>query len=121
MKTEIKTIYRDCNIRSYRYKAYVSKRTGVLLHLTAGCRTWGSFAEAFRHYSDGSPNWRWNKDTMEALRVGYDRWEHARRVAQRMEATELLRKLAVAVTKYRALCHLRRRRKAPKKLATRTR
>lgn len=39
--------------RRYRVRAYVDRKTGKVLVIKAGCRTWRTFAEAMAHYVGG--------------------------------------------------------------------
>lgn len=52
MKPKAKTITveRRANIRHFTYRAHLSPKTGRLLKIVAGCRTWKTFLEAELHY-----------------------------------------------------------------------
>jgi ABC-type transport system substrate-binding protein len=59
-----KTAYkvsREGNIRQWTYTAHLSV-TGKLLRITAGCRTWKTFEDAFAHYHGEGPYkvYRWS-------------------------------------------------------------
>lgn len=48
-------IRRRTNIRDYSFNVHLSRSTGKLLKIRAGCRTWLSFADALAHYRGDGP------------------------------------------------------------------
>lgn len=57
-KVETKKFSREANIRDYRYTVTVNKKTGAVIKIEAGCRTWQSFREATDHYrAEGHLRW----------------------------------------------------------------
>lgn len=53
-----KTVSIESNIRDWVYTAYIGK-TGRLLSIRAGCRTWKDFTAARHHYYPDDPHARW--------------------------------------------------------------
>lgn len=110
MNREAKKISIACLIRDYTYTAHVSKATGKLSKITAGCRTWKSFKEADRHYERD----KWNEHhygTFIALTP--------KAFAQRLEARSILARLRLAVETYQLQCSERRKLQRRKRRAVR--
>jgi hypothetical protein len=91
--------------RSYTYQVFVTKRGGLVRCITAGCRYWQSFAEAFAHYRGES--WRlapvakpeWNDAQVLSL-AATNFVAAARLYANREDARGALRALERMVQKY---------------------
>lgn len=94
---EIKKISRECNIRTYTYTAHISKATGRLIKITAGCRAWKTFAAAELHYQTG--DWKDGNPT------------HPDRYGRRAEVRAILHRLEDLVAVYQSACRVRRRAK----------
>lgn len=89
-----------CHIRHWVYTVHVTKATGRVRKITAGCQKWLSFADAHQHYLTG----KW-----------YDGSEHIGKLsrlyfAHRLEATQILHKLQHTVEAYQLTCKRRRKR-----------
>ena len=109
--SHVRFVSRECNIRNYRYSAHVDKRTGRVLKITAGCRTWRTFAAAFAHYEHGKGAFgasRWEWSVLNAMQAKGEWASYRMRYADRQEAIRLLHKLRADVIKVQ----LRIRRKA---------
>ena len=78
---DVVEVKRAANIRRYVYVATLSKKTGRLLHITAGCQKWKTFQEAYSHYNR-PPRWS-------DAHLGDD----CHLLAQRTEARSLLQRL----------------------------
>lgn len=102
----MRTVSRECNIRSYTYRAHLTE-SGRLSRITAGCRTFKTFDIAFAHYRGEGP---WGAGWSDA-RVGDDKAAHARR----LEARELLRQLERDVEREKRRIRARNRRRKAKK------
>lgn len=91
---KIRVVARKSNLRSFTYSAYVSKKTGALLRIKAGCRTWYSFDDAIAHYSgDGryAPS-KWTDAELARKQVNFPS-DYRREWAERFEARSILRNL----------------------------
>lgn len=99
-------------VRRYTYMAYVSKATGKLIHIVAGCRDWKSFHEAFEHYRGHS---RYTDKWSDANVRLHDQQGYGM-AGTRADAVETLQRLERAVKRYAAKCHVKKVvRKAVKK------
>lgn len=99
--------------RHYNVRAVVSKNTGRVLHIYAGCRHWRSFDEALAHYAGhGScytPRWINLRDVVtlgDAERLGREG-----DYSNRHYSLIALSRAAGLVRKYQALCKKRASRK----------
>lgn len=88
MKAETKKISIKCIIRNYTYTAHVSKATGRLLKITAGCRTWKSFELARDHYRGFGLGCGWSDQAINDYSTSP--WK---RFAHRLEARRILDRL----------------------------
>lgn len=80
--------------RDFRVRAYINSKTGRVLRVTAGCRTWKDFTEAVAHYSGGGRyakyiNHRWRglniwSDNMPMRLAQYDTLLTLSRVAAKV-------------------------------------
>lgn len=88
----------DCHIRRYTYRAFLNRKTGRLLRIEAGCRTWHSFTEAKNHYNGLGLNPEFaSSNIADVLKIRL--WDGVMIYAQRWEAREVLRKLERKVAK----------------------
>ena len=85
--------------RNYDYTAHVDRKTRRLKNITAGCRTWRTFKDAFQHYW-GRGKYRPMKWTRQYM-VSNGRFDIAR-VESRLAAVQALIKLQGQVALYQA-------------------
>lgn len=112
-RVDVKIISLQSYLRpALTYKAHVSNRTGKLLRITAGCRTWSSFDVAAAHYRGEGPYWSGNKwcDSQIDVCLNEGSWIVA---AWREEARRILKRLSGEVEI--AQGRIKRRRKAVRK------
>jgi hypothetical protein len=103
-------IRRYLNIRDYKFSAHLSRATGKLLKIHAGCRTWLSFADALEHYTGGGKYAPTKYSaahftTLQESMAGNDRWRdtlrtYTRERAEQLECQLLLGKLERDVAKW---------------------
>ena len=102
MKPEFITFRINSNLRHYTYTVKVTKNTGRVVHLRAGCRYWQSFYAARRWYApETSPGFlcsakRWSDVWIQ--RQTPEQHEGLR--ADRREANAIIDKLEERVTAY---------------------
>ena len=100
MATKIKT--KSFSIRAilrgqYTYTATVDALTGKLVHIRAGCRTWGSFDAARKHYDGVSRPGEWPDNANADYKRG---GRPAELYFHRWEAREILWRLDASVSEY---------------------
>jgi hypothetical protein len=88
------TLDRHSNLRSWTYTVHLSEVDGRVLRVTAGCRSWKTFAEAQAHYEGGGPYTpnKWTDMHINSL-SDYMKFELR---AFRWEARKILRRLECA-------------------------
>jgi hypothetical protein len=86
-------------IRDYTYTAYLSRETGKLLRITAGCRTWRTFAEAEQHY--GSEEKDWSDDQLEGRPYRWAARLEARRILDRLQTRVECRQFSIKTARKR--------------------
>lgn len=75
--------------RGYKYVAFLRPKTGSIIRIRAGCRSWKSFERAFRHYHADNPHGplcpkRWSDDwLLKNYNHALPLWMEHRRDAQR--------------------------------------
>ena len=90
------------HLRDYTYTAKVDALTGELVEITAGCRRWGSFAQARQHYNGKrSPYYgdSWRDDHQSHLN-GSGTDGSTRNFYYRREARTIIDRLDVMVSDY---------------------
>lgn len=92
--------------RDYRYRVYVTKRSGKVRCIVAGCRYWPTFAVAFAHYRGERPGCsQWSNEAIKALMTSsFDSAKGWHTIEYRGEARAILRTLENKVRKYQRRC-----------------
>lgn len=106
--SELHKITRRTNIRDYAYTVWVTKKTGRVVKLRAGCRRWSSFRAAVDHYASDVVNWlgrpaRWHDDYVNGDAMMLLHRTEARAILQRLgeDVAAYGRKIAAAKRKAR--------------------
>lgn len=91
---KIKALQRD-----YTYRVFVTIRGGSVRRVTAGCRYWQTFGDAFRHYRGETVKPEWSDESLSAMENvrPMNAW---RSIAHRAEARAILGALEKMVRKY---------------------
>jgi hypothetical protein len=58
--TRYKVLRRYADVRGYTYVVWLKRKSGRVVEITAGCRTWDSFKEALAHYDPTDPDAKWS-------------------------------------------------------------
>lgn len=67
----VKVVSIQSNLRSYAYRAIISRATNRLLYIHAGCKNWPTFRAAYAHYIkrdglNGDKSIRWSDAWVES-------------------------------------------------------